>query len=159
MKNQVEFRKITKNNYEEIINLSYTLTPSQRKSVADNSFSIAEGSVHENAYYRGVYLNEKPIGFFMLFIPNGTETEEEDKDFFLWRLMIARDYQYKGYGRQILDRVCIIGLGLGFKELLTSCETHAEGPLQFYKKYGFIENGKTYGEEVGLTYLLKQKNE
>lgn len=74
---KLEFREIDEKNFYEIVKLSDTLSKEQKDCVASNSYSIAEGAVHSYAYYRGIYADDKPVGFFMLLVPNedtkGTE--------------------------------------------------------------------------------------
>ncbi len=66
---ELNYREITEKNFYEIIKLSNTLTNEQQKCVAPNSFSIAEGSVHSKAYYRGIYLDDTAIDFsYYLFL-------------------------------------------------------------------------------------------
>ena len=148
---KLNYREITKKNIWKITDLSKTLKPGQEKCVAPNVFSIAQGSVNPNAYYRAIYLDDTPIGFFMLFIPDEASIKDpdEENDFYLWRFMIAGDYQNKHYGSKVLDHIVKMGKDLGFKELVTSCHMGEISPYQFYLKYGFIDTGRVEdGEEV-----------
>jgi diamine N-acetyltransferase len=146
----LEYRKITKENFYDIVALSKTLPPKQQECVANNAYSIAEGSVHSNAYYRGIYKGETPVGFFMISIPNEESRRDlEGSHFFLWRFMIAYEHQNKHYGTEVLDHIVDMGRSLGFKELLTSCHIGDVSPYDFYINYGFIDTGKVeYGEQV-----------
>jgi len=83
--NRLNYREITKDNIWKITELSKTLKPGQEKCVAPNIYSIAQGSVNPTAYYRGIYLEDTPIGFFMLAIPNEESIKDpkEDYDFYL----------------------------------------------------------------------------
>ena len=42
------------------------------------------------------------------------------------------------------------------KELLVSCLLAEGGPVGFYEKCGFVRNGKTYGDEIGLAIALSR---
>ncbi len=90
---KLEYREIDKKNFYDVIKLSKTLTEEQQKCVAHNAFSIAEGSVHSNAYYRGIFLEDVALGFFMIFIPDEESIKEGEKDLFLWRFMIGGKHQ------------------------------------------------------------------
>jgi diamine N-acetyltransferase len=138
---KLEYRAIDKENFYDIIKLSDTLTKEQKDCVAPNTYSIAEGSVHSYAYYRGIYANDKPVGFFMLLIPN-EETKGTDLDqFSLWRFMIAHEEQGKHYGIQTLDHIVEIAREHGHDQLHTSCHMADVSPYGFYMKYGFIDTG------------------
>ena len=148
---ELNYREITKKNIWKVTDLSKTLKPGQEKCVAPNVYSIAQGSVNPNAYYRAIYLDDTPIGFFMLFIPDedSIKDPDEENDFFLWRFMIAGDYQGKHYGSKVLDHIVKMGKELGFNEVVTSCHMGEISPYKFYINYGFIDTGKVEdGEEV-----------
>lgn len=146
----LNYRKITDENLNEVIKLSDTLTEGQKQCVAPNVYSIAEGSVNENAYYKGIYLDNTPIGFFMVSIPTEDMIKKgEETDFFLWRFMIAYDYQRKHYGSQVLDHIVTIAKSKGYKKMLTSCHMGEVSPYDFYIKYGFTDTGRVdHGEQV-----------
>lgn len=146
---KLEFREIDEHNFYEIVKLSDTLTPEQKDCVAPNSYSIAEGSVHSYAYYRGIYADEKPVGFFMLLVPN-EDTKGTDYDqFSLWRFMITFDEQKKHYGVETLDHIVALAKEMGHGKIHTSCHMAEVSPYEFYLKYGFIDTGKVdEGEQV-----------
>jgi len=149
--NTLNYREISKKNFYEIIALSDTLSPEQQKCVAPNAFSIGEGSVNPNAYYRGVYVEDTPVGFFMLYIPDKKRSNEGISDFILWRFMIASSHQHKHYGNETLDFIVAMGKKLGFKELVTSCHIGEVSPYDFYIKYGFVDTGRVDGDEQVLS--------
>lgn len=147
---RLHYEEVTKVNIYEIARLSLTLPEEQQKCVAPNGFSIAEGSVHSNAYYRGIYDGKKPVGFFMLSIPN-EDTKNTDKDrFYLWRFMIAYKEQHKHYGSEVLDYIVQLGKKFGHKELYTSCHIGDVSPYDFYIKYGFTDTGRMEDNEQVL---------
>lgn len=152
---KLNYREIDKKNLIEIMKLSDTLPEAQKRCVAPNVVSIAQGSVHSYAYYRGIYLEDTPVGFFMLSIPNEeTERTKEDNEFFLWRFMIAYEHQHKHYGTEVLDHMVEIGKKLGHKTLGTSCQMGEVSPYDFYINYGFVDTGKVeHGEQVLLLTL------
>ncbi len=153
--NGLLFKEVTEENFETVIKLSDTLDAVQKQCVASNLYSIAESTLHpDNAYYRVVYKDDTPIGFFMLYIPDKGSISEGDTDFFLWRLMISKPYQKQGYGKKVLDEIINIAKARAFDEVLLSCNPIEGGPLKFYLKYGFFKDGKMYDDEVGLRYKI-----
>lgn len=152
---RLTYQEITKDNLIEIIELSNTLPEAQQQCVAPNVVSIAQGSVHSYAYYRGIYVGDKPVGFFMLSIPNEeTKRTNKDNEFFLWRFMIKYDEQGNHYGSEALDHMVDIGRQLGHKELKTSCHMGDVSPYQFYINYGFVDTGTMEGGEEVLSLKI-----
>ena len=153
---KLNYREITKENIWDITKLSKTLKPGQEKCVAPNVYSIAQGSVHSYAYYRGIFLEDTPVGFFMLSIPNReTAASGEDNEFFLWRFMIGGDHQHNHYGTEVLDHIVEYGKNLGHTTLGTSCQMGDISPYDFYIKYGFVDTGKVDDGEQVLELELK----
>ena len=84
----------------------------QKDFVAENIQSLAEAyatrNEGNNALPLAVYQDDELIGFVM--IGKGTVGNEEESDlikenYCLWRLMIDRKFQGKGYGKQTMDAV------------------------------------------------------
>jgi diamine N-acetyltransferase len=68
--------------------------------------------------------------------------------------MVARPHQGKGFGRKALQIVIDDLKAKGVAEFLVSCGEGEGSPEGFYRRLGFERNGKTYGNEVGLTLKL-----
>ena len=60
--------------------------------VANNAVSIAQAHFEPCAWFRGIYANETPVGFIMLY------DDPDEPAYFLWRLLVAEEYQGLGYG-------------------------------------------------------------
>lgn len=149
---KLSYPEITKNNFYEIAKLSGTLTEEQQKCVAPNASSIGEGSVNSNAYYRGIYLDQTPVGFFMLFIPDENKDKDSNQKFYLWRFMIGYEHQKNHYGIESLNHIVKLGKERGFDKLFTSCHMGEVSPYDFYLKYGFIDTGEVDEGEQVLAY-------
>ncbi|WP_200901413.1 GNAT family N-acetyltransferase [Paenibacillus sp. DMB20] len=147
---EVHFRRINAGTVLDICDLSDTLSDEQREMVADNAVSIAQAHFSENAWFRGIYADDTPIGFIMLHYGSDYDDEIDVDGAFLWRFMIAGPYQGKGYGKQAMKRLMNQLKGQGIHELITSCGEGAGSPLGFYKGLGFTPNGETFGDEIGL---------
>lgn len=146
---KLSLQLITDENLTQVIKLSDTLSEYQKGCVAPNMYSIAEAYVNPgNAWPRAIYLDDQPIGFVMLSL-TPDEIEEKDKSYYLWRFMIATDYQGKGCGKVVLDFIVEKCKADHKDYLYTSCEMKGDMPYQFYLKYGFIDTGVVaYGEQV-----------
>ena len=145
----VTLRQVTADTVWPVCQLSRTLDEAKRKFVADNAVSIAQAHFEPKAWFRGVYADETPVGFIMLF------DDPWAPEYFLWRFMIAQPYHGMGFGRRAIELlVQYVKLRPAATELLVSCVPGEGGPLGFYEKCGFARNGKTYDGEIGLAMEL-----
>jgi len=143
----VSLREITAETVRTICKLS--VHPSQTRCVAPNSVSIAQAYFEPKAWFRAIYADETPVGFVMLY------GDADNKEYFLWRLMIASDQQGKGYGKQAVNLLIDhVRTRPGAEHLGVSCVPD-DGPLEFYRKLGFRETGEVEGDEVILRLQLK----
>lgn len=149
----VRLVEISVQNLWEICKLSDTLSHGQRNCVASNAYSVAEAHfLPENAWFKAIYADEKPVGFIMVDIAPkdlpAALNDEGANSVFLWRFMIGGEYQGKGYGKAALDIVSEKFKEEGKHIFYTSCVVEeAEGPFPFYIKYGFEDTGVLEDDE------------
>ncbi len=111
----------------------------QRAFVAPVAVSIAQAHFEPSAVIRAVYADDQPVGFMLWRDGGRPETA------FLWRFMIDKAHQKKGFGCTAL-LLALAELKLhGFGELRTSVVRGTNGPLDFYLSLGFAEIGETTG--------------
>jgi diamine N-acetyltransferase len=145
---KINLIEVTKDNLYEICKLSNTLNETQGKFVATNSYSIAQAHYYpESAWFRGIYLDETPIGFVMVDVVMDDSPEEEKPSVMLWRFMIGREHQGKGYAKKVIDILSEKFSNEGKKYFYTSCGLGEGGPYDFYIKQGFIDTGIMDGDE------------
>ena len=145
----VNLREITEETVVEICRLSDTLTEPQDHMVAPNALSIAQAHFSQYAWFRAIYADETPVGFIML------SDDPDEQEYFLWRLMVAKPHQGKGFGRRAVELLIEhVKTRPGAKELLTSCGQGEGSPEGFYSKLGFKRNGEMVGDEVVLSLGL-----
>jgi diamine N-acetyltransferase len=144
----LHFREITAETVRRIIKLSDTLTPEQRRMVADNAVSIAEAHFCDKAWFRAIYAGDEPVGFIMLHLGGESEDPSDYNGVYLWRFMIAGPHQGKGYGRQALEMIKRWLEERGDSELMTSYVPVEGGPGPFYAKMGFVATGNVHEGEV-----------
>lgn len=139
----VSLREITKETLRPFLKMK--VAESQQNMVANNAVSIAQAHFEPKAWFRGIYADETPVGFIMLF-------DDPDKsEYFLWRLMIAEEFQGMGYGRKaIAHLVEYVKNRPNATELLVSHVKDLPGnPGPFYQKLGFEYTGEEdHGELV-----------
>ena len=136
----------------------------QKDFVAENLQSLAEAyatrNEGNNALPLAVYNDAELIGFVMIgkgTVGNENESELIRENYSLWRLMIDRMYQRRGLGRQTLDAVMALIRTFPFgeaKKVWLSYEPENTRARDFYRKYGFVENGDMCGNEIVAVYEL-----
>ncbi|HFK1549292.1 MULTISPECIES: GNAT family N-acetyltransferase [Bacillus] len=137
-------KPIDKSNWKEAIRLS--VNKEQQAFIASNLYSIAEVQFLDNFYAKGIYLDEKMIGFTMFGI------DSDDNNYWIYRLMIDEKFQGKGIGKQaiylVIDEIkrnnhtniSLIMIGYAPENLTAKF---------VYKKAGFIETELSpWGEQL-----------
>jgi GNAT superfamily N-acetyltransferase len=153
----VDLRELTDANRDEVIGLR--LAPGQGRfvsSVAD-SLKEAEENLEASPWYRAVYAGDEPVGFVMLSWNCVPRPPDIIGPWFLWKLLIDRDHQRRGYGRHAVRLVTDLIRAEGAEQLFVSCEPEGEGaPQPFYERLGFVPTGATHPDgEVILRLDLR----
>ena len=155
----MELREITFETVRSIVKLN--VSANQQTYVASNAVSIAEAHFCPGAWFRGVFAEDTPIGFVMLFdptVPGSVEREPiAHNEIRLWRLMIDHRHQRMGYGKKVLDLVCEhVRMSGKVDRLLSSYVAGPDGPESFYLSYGFQKTGgfRSNGREIEIVLPL-----
>ena len=147
--NSIRLEKVNAKNVWELLEL--TVSEEQKSFVARNDVSIIEAyttvTANGHAFPFGIYDEEKPVGFLM--IGFGVDDYWDDApeiaggNYFLWRLMIDKAYQKKGYGRKAvrmaIDFVRTLPCGPA-DYLWTSYEPENEVACRLYRSLWIIRN-------------------
>ena len=168
----ITLEKITYKNYIKVI-WGLKVSKKQKNFVASNMCSLAEAYVAITnggvALPFAIYKGKKPIGFLMIgYGANEDDFEGEDpafiemakKSYCLWRFMIDKRYQRKGYGRRAmevaLDYIKSFPCGKADTCWL-SYEPENEVAKKLYASFGFIEQPQFYkgGEGEEIPAILK----
>ena len=146
---EVTLREITEETVRTVCKLTDTLVEPQKFMVAPNAVSLAQALFSKQAWYRAIYAGKAVVGFLML------HDDETKPEYFLWRFMIARPYQGRGYGAQAIRRLVeYVRTRPNASELTTSCELGPGSPEPFYIKQGFISTGEFIYDELVLKMSL-----
>lgn len=150
----ITLKEVNEENLDALISMWDHLDDDQKKAVAPNVVSLAEAYISEGlAWPRVVYLNEIPIGFVMLRLKLSNIKSEDQPAYYLWRMMIKKDYQDQGYGKKVIDNLIKKCQEDHQKYLYVSTTTHAPMPLKFYLSCGFENTHDTLDGEL----ILKMK--
>ncbi|RSD28849.1 GNAT family N-acetyltransferase [Mesobacillus subterraneus] len=140
---------ITKDNWEEAIEL--TVKEEQKQYVASNLYSIAEVQFLDQFHAAGIYSGETMIGFTMYGI------DPDDKNYWIYRLMVDQAYQGKGHGTEavktVVEEIKRINTS-GIRLIMIGYHQENDGARAAYKKAGFVETEVApWGEQLASYHL------
>ena len=153
----LRLEKVTGKNVWDILKLE--VLDDQKYFVAGNDTSIIEAYIaitgNGHAFPIGIYEGDTPVGFIMI----GFDVDDYWDDapeiargnYNLWRLMIDKKYQGKGYGKEAvrlaLDFINTFPCGSA-EYCWLSYEPENEAARNVYSLFGFSETGEMDGEEL-----------
>lgn len=144
---QVELRKIDNSNIEECKGLK--VADEQRQYISLNEDSLKEAAENEKvARPWAIYVDGRMVGFTMFAFDE--EYEDPNDRYWLWRFMIDKDLQGKGYGSLALKAIIKYFENNGANNIKLSTKESNIATLSLYRKFGFKENGEMNGEEIVL---------
>jgi diamine N-acetyltransferase len=141
MSDEVRLEEVTARNWRAVARLK--LLPEQEDLVASNLYSIAQSKFDPDSRPRAVYAGNQIVGFIMY------DMDEKTREASIYRFMIDREHQGKGYGRAALARAldeiradrAVRKISIGYMP---------ENPVAkpFYASFGFVEVGKDEDGEI-----------
>jgi diamine N-acetyltransferase len=147
----IELREITMENFDECIRLS--VAEHQRGFVASNMYSLAEAKADGVSNPLAIYVDDQMVGFTMYWFDPKSGTGYID------RLMVAADYQGRGYGRagmsEVIERLRSTP---GCRTIRTSFEPTNAVAEALYESLGFRKTGEIeYGEIVTVLAVTERQ--
>jgi diamine N-acetyltransferase len=144
MRNKVSLRDVTADNWEAVVELE--LGAGQEDLVASNLYSVAESHFDPDARPRAVYAGKRVVGFLMYDVH---QTRGKSLGASIYRFMIDRKHQGRGYGRSALGKALEEIRAIPHVKKV-SIRYMAENPVAkpFYASFGFVEVGKDRDGEV-----------
>jgi diamine N-acetyltransferase len=142
--------EIDRYNYLSVLDLS--VSAEQRDFVATNQYSLAQAFVQPECVPFALYAENKPVGFAMYSL------DEDDHQYWIYRLMIDQRYQGVGYGREAMHLLIEHIRGLSDEEharIYISFEPENIIAKSLYESLGFVPDGRMlYGEVVYFLELV-----
>ncbi len=154
----VSLREVTKDNLRDVLFLD--VAGPQRRFVASNAISLAQGLMAGDAWIRAIYADEVAVGFVM-----AANIEEDEYGLpvggqpNLWRFLIDERYQGLGFGRRSLELFIAEVKTWPQARLLSLGSMSGIGsPLPFYLAQGFTDTGVVdeSGERILTLDLTEQ---
>jgi diamine N-acetyltransferase len=133
----VELRDVTADNRDAVIALE--LAPGQEDLVASNAYSLAQARRDPDSHPRAVYAGTRIVGFLMYEVIRRRNKRNEAS---IYRFMIDRKHQGRGYGRAALSRALDEIRAIPHVTRI-SISYMPENPVtkRFYASLGFVEVG------------------
>ena len=152
----ITLRKVDGGNIDQLLSLE--VDAHQRAFVASNTRSILDAYVAITAggvaLPFGIYDGDTPVGFLMIGYGDADWPDAPaiaHDNYSLWRLMIDRRYQNRGYGRAAMQEALrfIRTFPCGpAQSVWLSYEPENAVARQLYHAFGFEETGEMDGNEV-----------
>ncbi len=141
----IRLKPVDENNFEEVIKLK--VSEEQQSFVATNVFSIAESKVLPECIPLAICDEEELVGFAMYAM------DRDDKEYWIYRLMIDEKYQSKGYGRKAMEELIKrISTDKEHNIIYISFEPENKRAKALYENLGFVPDGRMIEDEI--IYML-----
>ncbi|HEM5993937.1 TPA: GNAT family N-acetyltransferase [Streptococcus suis] len=98
----IRLELVNKDNFDQVLDLE--VAPKDQRRVASVEYSLAQAWLYREEGHLLPYAvksGQRIVGFVLLSI-------QEDHSYYVWRLLIDRHYQNRGYGKEVIRQV--IGL-------------------------------------------------
>lgn len=144
----ISFRDITEKNFYKILGMKL---PSGAYC-AQNVYSLAEAWLYKNAKPYGIYKDEDLVGFIMF------DDSYEERELGIWRLMIAPEFQNKGLGSEVLQKILNDPeIREKYDYVYLFCVPENEHAMHVYEKAGFYKTGIIEDDEMLMRYDFKKQ--
>ncbi|WP_026668262.1 GNAT family N-acetyltransferase [Butyrivibrio sp. AE2005] len=142
----VELKEITEENFIDAFNLK--LAPGQEEFVSHPIRSLAQAYVYRNQCRPfGIYAEGKMVGYVMVIY------DYDIPEYDIWHMMIDKDCQGHGYGKEALARVLefIKTKPFGDSErVVLTCNKNNPVARKMYEDKGFVATGNEDEDEIEL---------
>lgn len=137
---KVTLGEITEDTLSEILNLE--VKEEQKRFIASNAKSIAQAHFSNFSWFRSIQVDDTPVGFVMLYL-------DPDKPVYeIWRFMIDREHQGRGYGTAAMELVIAFVRSLPYaQELFCSIVPENGEAASFFGQLNFFYTGEWHGNE------------
>ena len=96
----IKLKLVDETTFDQVIDLS--LAEQDKRCVASNVYSLAQAWLlreKNQVFPHAIISRDRVVGFLLL------TKDIEKKEYYVWRLMIDKDYQHRGYGKEAIRLV------------------------------------------------------
>lgn len=150
----IELREITEEDFHDVLSLELSEDQQKAKLVAPNVRSLAEAWLYranEDVFPYAVYNNEELVGFILI------DVDEEERAYMIWRMMIDKNHQGKGYGQKVVEKVIEIAQSRDDTDTVIANYVKGNDAMQSivtrlgFKQTGFDEDDQEYHMQLDVT--------
>ncbi len=147
----IEARPIDRSNVNAILKLQ--VRDDQKHFVGSNAMTLAQAQFEPYSSVYGFWEGDVPVGLIAMIDlqPDHPDFSEDDPEnaIYVWRLMIDKDHQGKGYGTQAMEFAFDWARKLGRTQLCLSVVPEDGSAIPFYERLGLRDTGRVdQGEAV-----------
>ena len=147
----IDAREIDRSTLGDILDL--TVRDDQRHLVAPNAITIAQAHYEPFTWVRGLWAGDTAIGLIAMvdLHPDHPDLTPDDPKnaAYLWRLMIDKGHQGKGYGRAAVQIAFQQARVWGRDTLCVDVADVEDGALEFYRRFGLAPTDRVvHGERM-----------
>ncbi|HEL2002982.1 TPA: GNAT family N-acetyltransferase [Streptococcus suis] len=98
----IRLELVNKDNFEAVLQVQ--LAPEDQRRVASVEHSLAQAWLYREDGHLLPYAvksGQKVVGFVLLSI-------QEDKSYYVWRLLIDKKYQNRGHGKEVIRQILVL---------------------------------------------------
>ena len=141
IKKMITLKEINRDNFHPVLELS--VLDEQNDFVASNCYSLAQAKAQPECVPLAVYNDDELVGFVMYCM------DVEDSEYWVYRLLIDKKHQNKGYGKEAMQ--CVLSILKQDKEhskVYISFEPENAGAKGLYESLGFTPDGRISDGEI-----------
>lgn len=141
----VSLREITKQNFWDCVSLE--VAEDQQEFVTSNAVSLAQSKYQPECIPLGIFADDEMVGFAMYCI------DEDDGEYWIYRMMIDKKYQGKGYAKKALELLAdIIMKDKSRHKIFLGVHKESTAAVALYSGFGFKFTGQVFGSEHIMQY-------
>ena len=137
--------------------LALQVAPEQANYVAPNSVTLSQAPYETGAHVFGVWNDQILVGLLAVVDNRDYQYAEHGDDpnsAYMWRLLIDRKHQGRGYGRAAIMEMCQWVRARGLPRIFTSVVIGNLPAASLYASVGFVDTGRVIDVEKEMCLQL-----
>ncbi|HFI0796250.1 TPA: GNAT family N-acetyltransferase [Streptococcus suis] len=145
----IKLELVNKDNFDAVLEVS--LSAADERKVASVEYSLAQAWLYKDnreLHPYAVLSGQKVVGFVLLSI-------QKDKNYYVWRLLIDKEYQNRGYGKEVIRQILVLAKEDSLCQKVTMNYVIGNHKMRYIlEKLGFQSVGLE-GQEMKMELSIK----
>lgn len=145
----IRLELVNKDNFDAVLEVSLSAT--DERKVASVEYSLAQAWLYKDnreLHPYAVLSGQKVVGFVLLSI-------QKDKNYYVWRLLIDKEYQNRGYGKEVIRQILVLAKEDSLCQKVTMNYVIGNHKMRYIlEKLGFQSVGLE-GQEMKMELSIK----